>query len=180
MKLTVTRLTEDTIDSLWAMSLECKPTSGVFRSLPEFAIETEDLNLSIMVCLKFGWTIVFLSMLTVRSWWSQWGVMAVHHCYSWWRWWSRMLWVMLMRLWLESLSSCFLCVVFVSTATHRYVNMYHGTTLTRGEIPCSYSSLKTMLYTIIWRLRVLHHGSLQMHTMYWQLLEIWAAPNFQS
>jgi len=75
------------------------------------AIETEDLNLSIMVCLKFGWTIVFLSMPTVRSWWSQWGVMAVHHCYSWWRWQSRMLWVMLMRLWLESLSSCFFCVV---------------------------------------------------------------------
>ncbi len=111
MKLTVTSLTEDTIDFLWAMSLECKPASGVFRLLPEFAIETEDLNLSIMVCLKSGWTIVFLSMPTVRSWWSQWRVMAVHHCYSWWRWWSRMLWVMLMRLWLESLSSCFFCVV---------------------------------------------------------------------
>jgi hypothetical protein len=43
----------------------------------------------------------------------------------------------------------FLLCCFVSSATHRYVNMCHGTTLIRGEILCSSSSLKTMLYTII-------------------------------
>ncbi len=29
-----------------------------------------------------------LSIPTIGSWWSQWVVMAVHHCYLWPRWWS--------------------------------------------------------------------------------------------
>jgi hypothetical protein len=33
-----------------------------------------------------------------RSWWNQWVVIAAHHCYSWWRWWSDTLWVTLIGL----------------------------------------------------------------------------------
>ncbi len=60
---------------------------------------------------KSGLITVYLSTpLTVKSWWSQCVVMAVHHCYSWWRWWLDTLWVTLTRSWPHSLS-CYLQVL---------------------------------------------------------------------
>ncbi len=39
-----------------------------------------------------------LSIPTIGSWWSQWVVMAVHHCYLWARWWSDTLGVTLHKV----------------------------------------------------------------------------------
>jgi hypothetical protein len=43
-------------------------------------LETED---SITVCPIFWQNTMYISTPTVRSWWSQWGVMAASHCNSW-------------------------------------------------------------------------------------------------
>ncbi len=53
----------------------------------------------ILVCTKFRVDL----LCTVGSWWSQWVVMATHHCYWWWRMVSDILWATLIRLWLCSL-----------------------------------------------------------------------------
>jgi len=45
----------------------------------------------------------------VRSWWSEWGVVAATHCHSWWRWWANTLWVTLTR-------------VVTTTLSYQYVN----------------------------------------------------------
>jgi hypothetical protein len=37
------------------------------------------------------------------------GIMAAHHCYSWWRWWSDTLWATLIRLWVCSFSVPSIC-----------------------------------------------------------------------
>jgi hypothetical protein len=81
-------------------------------------------NLGGRFCIVFApdlvWSITYLSTPTVMSWWSQWVVMAVHHCYSWWRGWSDTLWVTLIRLRLQSLSCYLQVVVKISAQFHRY------------------------------------------------------------
>ncbi len=42
--------------------------------------------------------VVYLSIPTVKSWWSQLGVPAASHCYRWWRWWFYALWVIVKQL----------------------------------------------------------------------------------
>ncbi len=37
------------------------------------------------ICPDLVWSITYLSTPTMTSWWCQWVVMAVPHCYSWWR-----------------------------------------------------------------------------------------------
>jgi hypothetical protein len=43
---------------------------------------------------------------TVRSWGSQWVVIAAGHCYWQWRWWSDTLWATLTRWWPHAVSCC--------------------------------------------------------------------------
>lgn len=50
---------------------------------------------------------IYISTTTVRSWWSQWRVMAANYCYSWWRWWPDALWFTLTTLWLHLFSFLF-------------------------------------------------------------------------
>jgi hypothetical protein len=74
----------------------------------------------VMVCSDFGLIIMYSFTPTVRSWWSQWVVMAACHCYLWWRWWSDTLWVVLIRLWPHSLLCCLQIVVEISLQFDRY------------------------------------------------------------
>ncbi len=64
-----------------------------------------------MVWLKFWAGYTYVSTSTIGSQWSPWVVMAAHHCYLWWRWWSDTLWATLIRLWLHSLLCCHQIVV---------------------------------------------------------------------
>jgi hypothetical protein len=58
----------------------------------------------------------FLSSPTIRSWWSQWAVMATYLCYSWWRWGSETLWRKSNAYWIFGLktnlgsNSCTTCM----------------------------------------------------------------------
>jgi hypothetical protein len=57
----------------------------------------------IMVHPDLGRLLYTQSTPTIRSWWSQWVVMAACHCYLWCRWWSDTLWATLIRFWLHLL-----------------------------------------------------------------------------
>jgi hypothetical protein len=61
----------------------------------------------ILVCPNLGQVVIYSSTPTILSWWSQWVVMSVHHCYLWWMWWSDTLWATWIRLWMHSLP-CYL------------------------------------------------------------------------
>ncbi len=74
----------------------------------------------VMVCADFGLIIMYSFTPTVRSWWSQWVIMAACHCYLWWRWWSDTLWVVLIRLWPHSLLCYLQIVVEISLQFDRY------------------------------------------------------------
>jgi hypothetical protein len=77
----------------------------------------------------FGWIIICLSTPTVRSWWSLLVVMAAHHCYSQWRWWSDTLWVTLIRLWLHPLLFHHqIVVVEISLQFHTYEQILSSNT----------------------------------------------------
>jgi len=51
-----------------------------------------------------------------KNWWNQWGVMAIWHYYSWWRWWFDTLWMIMVIIMLASS-----CEVF-SLQSHWYVS----------------------------------------------------------
>jgi hypothetical protein len=88
--------------------------------------ENQDTDVFVMVCFKFvSLEIICLSAPTISSWWSQLGVMAAHCCYSWWRWWSNILWAIHIRLWLCSLS-CYLpftIKVLLQSFVHNLIDM---------------------------------------------------------
>ncbi len=69
--------------------------------------------------------------------------MAACHCYLLWRWWSHTLWVMLIRLWLHSLSSHFQVVVQFSLQFHRYIvvsrvmNFWTSVSINNLEVNCN-------------------------------------------
>jgi hypothetical protein len=95
-------LTEDTIDLFdWLHLLSATQYHDwVFPLLPEM---WQNLRRQMFVqCFtwNFRQIIMFLSTPSVRSWWSQWEVMAACCCCSWRRCWSNILWVTLIRLWL--------------------------------------------------------------------------------
>jgi hypothetical protein len=95
-------LTEDSIDLFdWLHLLSATQYHDwVFPLLPEM---WQNLRRQMFVqCFTWNfWQIImFLSTPSVRSWWSQWEVMAACCCCSWWRCWSNILWVTLIRLWL--------------------------------------------------------------------------------
>jgi hypothetical protein len=69
----------------------------------------------------FGFIIVLIYTL-VRSWWSQFRVMAARHCYSWWRWWSNTMWVTLIDY--DCAHGCDSFNVVWSPLSHKY-NFYH-------------------------------------------------------
>ncbi len=91
----------------------------------------------------FGQVIINISTPTVRSWWSQWGVMAAHHCYSWGRWWSDTLWATFRRLWLHSLF-CYLQLLWSFFITHTYLLLH------LSGLNCDFGSMKLGIQHFLW------------------------------
>ncbi len=99
----------------WVLHTQCCVTSWVSHPVAfENAGENSICRDCIVVCLNF--LADFLSSPTIRSWWSQWAVMATCLCYSWWRWWSETLWRKSNAYWIFGLktnlgsNSCTTCM----------------------------------------------------------------------
>jgi hypothetical protein len=74
--------------------------------------EPQGADFHIIVFLKIWADYIYTYIYTaifVRSWWSEWGVVAATHCHSWWRWWANTLWVTLTR-------------IVTTTLSYQYVN----------------------------------------------------------
>ncbi len=73
----------------------------VFLLLPEMQHKLSTFIVQWFAQILGGLLYAYLCPLSGAD--SQWVVMAAHHCYSQWRWWSDTLWVTLIRLWLHPL-----------------------------------------------------------------------------
>ncbi len=104
-----------------------------------------------MFARNFEELVIYVSIPTVASWWSQWGVIAASHCHSWCRWWSDTLWHLQDY---DQTHSC--CVCFHSTGTLNkrcwYITCLHGVSLCNHIICSSLQQDPLSVYqnTVVW------------------------------